>query len=184
MRATVTRCVALMLFFGCFTTLHANEEQGSPSRESQLKAAYLFNFLKFVDWPATPARADLLVCVRGAPGVHDALKLSSGKAKIGTRTVAVRDVGGGQAINDCNALYVGSDAGPEWTLLKAEEAALPLLTVSDAEGFALRDGIIELVTENNRLRFNINLDNARRAGLRISAGLLQLAASVESGTHK
>jgi hypothetical protein len=176
--------VALMLFFGCITTLEAYEEQGGPSRESQLKAAYLVNFLKFVDWPATLGGVDLLVCVRGAAGVHDALKANSGKTTIGARSLAVRDLAGGESVNGCNALYIGSDARRLGALLTAEEAALPLLTVSDAEGFARREGIIELVTETNRLRFNINLNNARRAGLRLSAGLLQLAASVEGADYR
>jgi hypothetical protein len=180
LRATFATCAGVMLCLGCPAPTYAAEDS-TGTRENKLKAAYVFNFLKFVEWPAASVRSELLVCFRGAAGVRDALSVSVENKKIGAHTLAVRELGDGETVDGCNVLYIGADAIPGGTPLTAQEAVLPLLTVSDAENFARGEGIIELVTDHNRLRFNINLGNARRAGVRISAGLLQLAASVESG---
>jgi hypothetical protein len=77
----------------------------------------------------------------------------------------------------CNILYLDAkEALPGWT---SGAARMQLLTVSDAPGFAHHGGMIELFVEGNRLRFNINVENARRAGLRISSSLLELASRVD-----
>ena len=76
-----------------------------------------------------------------------------------------------------DVLYLSESAGKNETLLR--EARATALTVSDAADFTARGGVIRLFTEKNRLRFVINLDNAHRAGLRISSNLLRLASSVE-----
>jgi hypothetical protein len=89
----------------------------------------------------------------------------------------VRQIQDSGKTEGCNVLYVEG----KWalTLAASREPPPPMLTVSDAKGFARNGGIIELFTSENHLKFIINVDNARRAGLRISSRLLQLAATVE-----
>ncbi|HEY8508099.1 MAG TPA: YfiR family protein, partial [Steroidobacteraceae bacterium] len=72
----------------------------------------------------------------------------------------------------CNVVYIEGHS-------HSVEAGAPILTVSDARNFASRGGVIELFEQGNRLRFVVNVENARRAGLRISSMLLQLASRVE-----
>ena len=95
----------------------------------------------------------------------------------GTSGITVRVLAKGDGLYGCQLLYVGSDDFSADMAFNA--AGQSLLTVSDARNFTRRGGVIELFSEGNRLRFNINLDNARRAGLRISSSLLQLASHVE-----
>ena len=80
-------------------------------------------------------------------------------------------------LDTCNALYLGASFASADTPVREPE----VLTISDAKSFAEHGGMIELFTENHRLRFLINVENAHQAGLRISSDLLKLAAGVQRG---
>ncbi len=157
----------------------ANE---TSQREDRLKAAYLFNFIKFVEWPPPAAATEpLTVCFLGAPGVYDALATNIEDKRAGERPLAARRLAAHVHEQSCNVLYVDAQ---EYDGKDTGLARQALLTVSDAKGFARNAGIIELFNEKNRLRFNINLDNAQKAGLHVSSNLLTLAATIEKGSSK
>ena len=153
--------------------VHADEAQ---RREDQFKAAYLFNFVKFVEWPS--ATDTVNVCFLGAEGVHHALASSIQGKGAGARKVLAQRIEPSTGVEHCQVLY--ADATSVNVLLAAGSlaAGAPVLTVSDAPQFATSGGMIELYTENHRLRFVINVARANKAGLRISSDLLKLAAAV------
>jgi YfiR/HmsC-like len=155
-------------------------DEADVRRETQLKSAYLLNFVKFVEWPpTTSADAPLILCFLGGSRMRETLEIGIETKRVGFRPLAVRQIQTVDETEGCSVLY----AEEKWasTLTAPRDAPPPMLTVSDAKGFAHSGGMIELFTNENRLKFIINVDNARRAGLRISSGLLQLAASVEQG---
>ncbi|MEP7246283.1 MAG: YfiR family protein, partial [Gammaproteobacteria bacterium] len=140
-------------------------------------AAYLFNFAKFVEWPADTPPGALSVCFLNSPSVLGAFAASIADRRIGTRAVLARAVDEAGALHGCDMLYLGS--GALGTSSESAEKVPAVLSVSEAQDFIHHGGIIELFAEGNRLRFRINLANAHRAGLRISSSLLQLASSVD-----
>lgn len=148
------------------------------ARADELKAAYLFNFAKLVEWPASSSMDTLTICFVGASGVHDAFKRAAGEKQVGARRVVVRLITAAESRAGCDVLYL--DAALTGSQLP-ENVTPGALTVSDGADFAAHGGMIELFAEGNRLRFNINLPSAQRAGLRISSNLLQLAAHIEKG---
>ena len=148
------------------------------ARADELKAAYLFNFAKLVEWPASSPVDTLTICFVGASAVHDAFKRAAGDKQVGTRRIVVRPMAASESRAGCDVLYLDAAL----TGLQLPENIGPgALTVSDGADFAAHGGMIELFAEGNRLRFNINLPSAQRAGLRISSNLLQLAAHIEKG---
>lgn len=151
---------------------HANHD--SEQREEQFKAAYVFNFVKFVEWPPAAMSDTLTVCFLGGEGVYEALSANIEGKRVGARQLLARQLQPSATTDGCNALYVDA------AMAAGQPAVVeqPVLTISDAERFVLHGGIIELFTENHRLRFLINVDNAHKAGLRISSDLLKLAAGV------
>lgn len=155
--------------------------QETVAREDQLKSAYLFNFVKFVEWPAAVAEKPLTVCFLGGLGVYTALSSGIESKKVNNRPIFVRNIEKTGSVAGCSLLYLEATAAEKWQSPAGEER-LPVLTVSDAKEFVRNGGIIELFTENNRLRFKVNVENAQKAGLRISSSLLQLAAGVERGS--
>lgn len=155
-------------------TAHADDT--ALARADQLRAAYLFNFLKFVELPdAGPA--EIRVCFIGARGVQDALTESTVAKKIGQRSIATAALPAGGGWSACDVVYLDATADVRTAL--SDAAGNDALTISEAGDFTQCGGIIRLFTEDNRLRFDINVGNARRAGLKISSDLLRLASRVE-----
>ncbi|HEY0681376.1 MAG TPA: YfiR family protein [Steroidobacter sp.] len=144
-------------------------------REDQFKAAYVFNFVKFVDWPEGVAADTVTICFAGGEGVYKALTTGIDRKRVGARRLATLQIAEPSATGGCNALYIDAAMATSYTF--ASEPAV--LTISDAAKFAERGGMIQLFTENHRLRFLVNVDSAQRAGLRISSDLLKLAAGVQ-----
>ena len=144
------------------------------SREDQLKAGYVFNFAKFVEWPNLGASETLTICFLGGTGIREAFVASAAGKQVGTHPFVARAVAG-KAAPGCHLLFIAADAPANADV--ANNAAV--LLIGEERDFVRKGGIIELFTEDNRLRFNINLDNARRNGLKISSNLLQLASHVE-----
>jgi hypothetical protein len=156
------------------------EAAAIPRRADLLKAGYLLNFVKFTEWPPSVSQNTLLICVMGASGLHAALTHDAGERHVGARKIELREVTQPSAIEGCSVLYVDANlpAG-EATSVSAAARSAPMLTVSDRKDFVRQGGVIGVFTEDNRLRFNVNVENAKRAGLRISSALLELASGVE-----
>jgi hypothetical protein len=169
---TLVACSALV----SLPSSHAREAR----RADALKAGYLFNFLKFIEWPPPPLVPGdtLTVCFLGDSGVHDEISAALTDKRLGTRRLVARRVAPADPMNTCQVLYIDAE---QFRAVSALVVTRPtaVLTVSDAPDFLRRGGIIALFDEGNRLRFRISVDNARRADLRISSNLLQLASAVE-----
>ena len=156
------------------------------SREYQLKAAFLFNFVRFVDWPPTSADpgfvSPLTVCTLGPDSVRDAFASLNGR-QIRGRTIAVKHLETGDEIPVCAALFVEREAGSDLADLLRNSGGTPLLTVGEANGFVGAGGIIAFVYDRNELRFEIDLHAAERAGLNVRSELLTLATNIRRSTH-
>jgi hypothetical protein len=170
------RAIIVLLLLSCGSAV-VGDDLSSVRREDALKAAYLFNFTKFVEWPGADDGSALTLCFVGGAGVQQALAGNIADRRIGSHRVIVRALTPQSEVVGCSVLYVQSSL--EMSARPSTVIGAPVLTVSDASGFAHQGGIIELFTEGNRLRFIVNMANARRAGIRISSSLLQLASVVE-----
>lgn len=154
--------------------------------ESQVKAAYLYNFAKFVEWPAeafTAAQAAFVLCVPGTTGLGGALSGIDGKPVQG-RPLQVRRNVRPDELKACHLLFVPESeehATAEW-LRRA--GTLPVLTVGASEGFAAAGGVIGFVTGEERVQFEINPDAAGRVNLKISSQLLKLATIVHDARRR
>jgi len=149
------------------------------SFEYEIKAAFLYNFAKFVEWPATPMDTHLNLCVLGEDPFGGALESLAGR-EVGERTIRVRRIRQLDERGGCAILFVaGSESAKLQQVLSILHDDKGLLSVSDINNFAAQGGIIELLLDGNKVRFAINLAAANRAGLTVSSKLLQLARLVE-----
>lgn len=144
------------------------------ARADQIKVGYVVNFVKLVEWPPTLPSELLRVCFLGADTMLQAFTADLADKRVGAHRMSVRALKKGEDAHDCDVLYMDATV----------ESALPpssagVLTIGEQADFIHHGGIIGLFMLDNRLRFNINLENARRARLKISSALLQLASSVE-----
>jgi hypothetical protein len=155
--------------------------QQSKPNEYQVKAAYLFNFGRFVKWPPGLAAGNgdsFPVCVLGRDPFGSILDSTlAGEALEGKRVV-VRRIAKTEDAADCRILFVSSteEHHLKEVLVATDQAGV--LTVSDIAGFSRRGGMIQFVLDGDKVRFEINLASAERARLVLSSELLKIAAAV------
>lgn len=163
--------------------LAAAPAQQRPASSVDVKAGLLFNFLLFVDWPEPGPAADdepILIGILGEDEFGDAFKPVEDKI-IDGRPVVIRHFPAftpDAPWRQCREIYIGEtfDATPAAVLADLEGA--PVLTVSGIEGFAESGGMIQLREENGHVRFDVNPQAARRAGLEIRSKVLRLALRI------
>jgi hypothetical protein len=146
-----------------------------------VKAAFLYNFAKFTEWPSDTLapRQRLALCVIGDSAVAEALAQTIKGRSIDGHDLAMEVVEAGGPIRSCHLLFVsGLDAKRSAQLFEALKGAA-VFTVSDGEKFAELGGVAQLIPENDRIRFAINVMSAERARLRLSSKLLSLATIVK-----
>jgi hypothetical protein len=147
--------------------------------ELQVKSAYVFNFIKFVEWPAGAIRPGdkLRLCVIGNDELHASLSALNGR-KLGEHELQLVHVDGNPAWNACNVLFIGEREQRRLVPIIKSLGAAPVLTISDIPGFAERGGGIGLLNRNDRMLFEVNLASTRQAGLKLSSQMLNLAANI------
>jgi hypothetical protein len=157
-----------------------NSKQAAKFNEYQVKAAYLKNFVQFVDWPADSAGAPnepYPICVLGADPFGAALDGALSGESVNHHPLIPRRLANAKQATSCRVLYISSDEAEVRRGLSAVENA-SILTVSDYPEFLDRGGMIQFVIDNNHVRFEINLIAARKVGLTLSSELLKIARSV------
>ncbi len=172
-RATGT-ALALVLLLAPRATLAE-----SPG-EYQVKGAFLYNFAKFVDWPAEvlAGRERFRICVLASPRVERQLREVVEGKSAGALAVEVYAASAASEGPACQILFVASSRGVSAEEVAREVSGASVLTVGETERFALDGGMVNFVSESKKLRFEINKASVEAAGLGISSHLLKLAHSV------
>ena len=165
----------------CCAILHA---QGRPN-EYQVKAVYLYNFTRFVEWPAADAGAEgpFAICVLGDDPFGTALDSTVAGETVRGRNVVARRVGKAEDARICRILYVSSSEDGKWKEILTALGKSSVLTVSDMPKFSERGGMIEFVAKGDKVRFEVNLTNTTEAGLTLSSDLLKVAVGVKGNAH-
>jgi len=183
-RSIYIAAVALVATLASVPVAH-RVQAAQANLEYEVKAAFLYNFAKFVEWPSTAfatPEAPLVFCIIGANPFEGRLeRVVNDRTANGRRIVVRDDVATGQT-GGCHLVFVPeSEEGSMARLLHPVNAApeAPMLTVGEAEGFTEAGGMIELVVDEGRVRFDINAGMAERRGLKLSSQLLKLARHVE-----
>lgn len=162
---------------GAAAGLHA----AAPGRASEyeVKAAFLFNFSKYVEWPAgTFAGTDdpIFICVLGANPFGTLLADDVRNKKVNGRDLAVRNAKSLAETAGCHIVFISATEQALLDEALVKLAGRPVLTVGDAESASERGVVLGLTLKGARVRFEVNLAAARRAGLKLSSQLLKLAS--------
>jgi hypothetical protein len=156
---------------------------GQVVTQPALKAAFLYNFAKFAEWPSDAASTTpLTLCVIDDNAVDDALSQLVRGSVISGRPVAVQR-GRHDRLRACHLAYFGGTDADRAIAMLDEIKGAPVLTVSDGEQFARMGGVIGLFLEDGKMRFAVNADAAQRGGVRLSSRLLTLAKLVKDLRH-
>lgn len=183
-RALLTGAFAMT---GCFAataelSLYAASPQAASAPTSaQISAAFIFNFVKFTEWPRKEfphASSPVTVCFMAAEEVRAAFESVSAGKDLNGRPVVVRDVKSAADVSDCRVLYVLPQSNTATTGVLRNARLSSALAIGASDDFLEQGGVIRLLVENNRMRFDVNVGAANRANLHLSSKLLALARSV------
>jgi hypothetical protein len=171
-------CLACLLLLLQTMPAHAK------TPEEQLKADMLYHFSLFVQWPdrAWPdATSPFIFCLLGGNTLQPWLQ---NHLRVGNRRVEIRQLGNTEEAAECQLLYIDRSEQPRLQQILARLRNMSVLTVSDIEDFCSQGGMIELLVEDQQMRFDLNTEKADTAGLKIDSALKRIARNVNCGKQE
>jgi hypothetical protein len=185
MKKVGTLIVIISLLTAMALSGHAEGVESSDSSEYLIKAGFIYNFAKLVEWPTTAfAQPDspIIIGILGDDPFGATLDRIVADKKINGRGFVVKRLKWTRELKDlrdCNILFVSSSEKEHLDSVVEAMKWLPVLTIGDTPGFARRGGIMNFTLEDNKIRFEVNVEAAKHADLTISSRLLTLARIVQ-----
>ncbi len=155
--------------------------QAQSLGEDDVKAAFVLKLVNFVQWPSSGTN-DLVIGFIGADATSDALQRQVAGKSVNGRRVVVRRMGLDGDLKACQVIFVGDSERRNTPLVLERVRGTSVLTVGESDGFGQRGGIVNLMLNEGRIRFEVNPHGAERAHLQISSRLLSLATIVADGS--
>jgi hypothetical protein len=152
--------------------------QNSKPTEYEVKATYLYKFGRFVEWPAKVESDSFSICVLGKDPFGPALNAIIANETIAGKSVVAKRIPAPQDAVNCRVLFIGSSENTRLKQILTTLRDASVLTVSDLPEFTQRGGMVQFISEGDRVRFEVNLATAERAGLTLSSELLKVAINV------
>lgn len=158
--------------------------QTAKPGEYGVKAVYLFNFGKFIEWPASAKKDDsFAICVLGADPFGSVLDATLAGETIENQKLVARRIASARDAADCRILFVSASEAPRLKDILASLNKSAILTVSDLPDFTVDGGMIQFVLQGDKVRFEVNLTAAEKANLTLSSQLLKVAQAVRRGPN-
>jgi hypothetical protein len=170
----LTPLVTITVMLGIVAVCRADE----PSQEYKVKAAFVYNFARFIEWPASVfSREDspFVIGVVGSDPFNGALELAVAGKLTGSRTIVIRYFATADDIGTCQILFVATNDEEAQTKILQKVVNQAVLTLGESETFSADGGCLRFFVENSKMRFEINTDATDQAKLKISSKLLKLA---------
>lgn len=176
--------LVLPLLASLVFSVRAGEPQPPTSKEYQVKAAFVYNFLKFIEWPTTnapAANAPVVIGVVDKGPMLEALTLTAKGRRINGHDLVVKTLENPAEAKAVQVLFVPGNDRKHLSDWLGEVQTASVLTIGESETFAHQHGMINFLLEGDKVRFEIDVGAAEHAGLTISAQLQKLARAVRRG---
>ena len=153
--------------------------------EYEVKAVFLYNVAKFIEWPEKTLdnSSKLTIYILGDDPFENNLDAIKGKLIKG-KTVVVKQIDSAEGLKDAGILFISSSEKEQIKTILKGISGKPILTVGDTQSFAERGVMVNFYIENNKIRFEINMEAAKMSGLKISANLLKMGKIIQSQIEK
>lgn len=171
----------LLWLVGAMILIVSARAQSQTAGEYQIKAAFLYNFAKFIEWPPgdfADASGPLRICVFGQDPFGQELREITSEKAVNGHKLQIMPVVDLQLARTCHILFIASSEKAQLKRILETLQGSSALTVGDTKGFVEQGGMINFVLENDRVRFEVNHKAAGQAGLKISSKLLNVARVV------
>ncbi len=161
--------------------------QAQTSIEQQVKGAFLTKFPLFVDWPAgtfASPSSPIVIGILGKNPFGDGFEREMSRQKAKSRSFQLKLLPGLDGLKECHILYIHPEQDGRLADVLARLGRAPVLVAGDAAGFAERGGMINFIKREGKVRFQVNLEAVRAAGLRVDARLLQVSEVIKPPKSK
>jgi hypothetical protein len=151
---------------------------GAPTREYQVKAAFIFNFTQFVEWPDSAfssSDAPFVIGVMNRDPFDGALEEAMDGKSVGHHPISIKHFDSPNDINGCELLFVPADRDDSLSAIFGKLGKSSVLTVGETDAFMASGGQFRFYIDGNRIRFEVDPDAVDGAGLKVSAKLMKLA---------
>lgn len=173
----ILRKSILILVCGLTVVLTLGRISAQEPTEHQVKAAMLYNFARFTEWPASafpkPA-SPLIFCLIQDGLIRSALEKTIGSKKIQDREIQIRLLSKPSRLEECHLLFVGAGDEGDFLSWKGALRSLPILTVGETDKFLREGGLIRFYLADNKVRFEISKEASQQSGVQLSSKLLSL----------
>jgi hypothetical protein len=175
-------CGLILLLLGAASGLGADVSFS----EYQVKALFLFNFAKYVDWPAeafSSGTSPIIIGIVGQDNFADNLKHAVEGKSINGRSIVIKHIASDAELGGCHVLFISSSENSRFEAILGKTSTLPVLTVSEREQSSRKSAIVNFILAEKKVRLEIDLDAARQTNLRISSKLLRVADLVKGKSN-
>ncbi len=151
------------------------------NKEYHIKAAFLLNFVKFMEWPShisTDTSPLLTICILGNDPFDEALKSIENKI-VKEKKLVIKRASRLEDVKECQILFISSSEKKKLSEIFTKIDDRPILTVAETKNFCQSGGVVNFIIVKGKVRFEINVDAAERSGLKISSKLLKLAKIIK-----
>lgn len=156
-----------LLFYLGFVSWHI-----AGAQNEKFKALFMYNFTKYIEWPASQRSGDFVIGVLGNSPMVKELEIIAGKQKVGSQTIVVKVFASVEAIENCHILYLppskGSALGQALTKLSGKNT----LVITDKDGLAQQGAGINYVMDGDKIKYEVSKTNIEKKGLTVSSALL------------
>jgi hypothetical protein len=176
MRSRATSFFGFVLWLALLSG--SGRAQPSPPSEYEIKAAFIFNFARFIEWPSksfSTTTAPLVIGILGQNPFHNDLQKTIGAKTVDDHRLVILELNSPSSATNCHIIFISSSEKPRLAPILQGLKGASVLTVGETDGFTENGGMINFVQEGTKIRFQINNEAATRAGLKISSKLLNLA---------
>jgi len=142
--------------------------------EYQVKALFLLNFVKYVDWPAGES-GPITIGILGQDNFNDSLTNAADGKTVNGRAITIKHFSLGDSLSGCSILFISASENPQLSAILSKTVSMPILTVGESDSFLDNGGIINFMLKEGKIHLAINLKAAQRANLQISSKLLSVA---------
>lgn len=170
------RHLLLAAWLACWVAWPAAHAMAAPASEYDVKAAFIYNFAKFVDWPGRVG-GEIRLCVIGRDPFGGILDSVKGRP-VQDRKLDVRYLDSAANLAECQMAFISASQDKNLEKIVSQARSHGVLVISDNEGYAKRGAMINLYVEDGKVRFEINLSSIEASGLKVSSKLLSLARLV------
>ena len=150
----------------------------SFGQDSKFSALFILNFAKYIGWPSSAGQGDFVITVLGDDPAFGQLQSMSSESKIGEQSIVVNKSMNLDKIEKCNILFISSDMSNLLASAQAKFASSNVLIVTNKEGLGKQGAGINLVTENGKLTFEINVESLKKNGLTAKPALFKLGKTI------